>query len=89
MGFGAANKIGRDRAAELVEVMRRTATPALLGHTIEAIVRKGNFGGVEVGFFHALSVELLCRQPVREFVEVPRDFVPPPRTERPNLRAVG
>jgi hypothetical protein len=89
MGYGAANQVGRDRAADLVEVMRRTATPALLGHVIEAIVRKGIYGGVEVGFFHALSVEVIDCHPVTEFVEIQRDFVPPRRTDRPQLSVVG
>jgi hypothetical protein len=70
--YSEANQVGRDRAGELVERMRRTDSPALLGITVEAIIAKGKIGGVEIGFFHALSIELMQAQ-VTQFVEVPAD----------------
>lgn len=69
--YRAANDVGRARAAELCDVVRRTQSPVLLGHVIEAIARTASFGGMEIGFFHALSVELITPVTVTEFVQVP------------------
>jgi hypothetical protein len=69
MSYSDKNTVGRERAAELVEVMRRTESPVLLGHVMEAIA-EGAFGGVEVGFFHALSLEIIAPPRVTEFVGV-------------------
>lgn len=69
--YGEANEIGRGRAAELTDVIRRTQSPVLLGHVIEAIVAKGRIGGMEIGFFHALSIEILNPEKIVEFVATP------------------
>lgn len=70
LSYSDKNEVGRARAGELVEVMRRTESPALLGHVMQAIAKVGEFGGVEVGFFHALSAELIWPPRVTEFVQV-------------------
>lgn len=74
-GWGADNAVGRTRATELLSIMRKTDNPALLGHVVEAIGKRGVHGGVEVGFFHELAVNMM-QLPVREMIEVPlrRDF---------------
>jgi hypothetical protein len=71
VGYTEGNNIGRARAADLVEVMRRTNSPVLLAHVIEAIVNRGEIGAVETGFFHAISKELLTPHILTEFVTVP------------------
>jgi hypothetical protein len=69
--YSEANAIGRTRAQELIDVMRRTGSVVLLTHVFEAIAKKGQFGGMEIGFFHALSLELMNPEKITEFVTVP------------------
>lgn len=69
--YSEANQAGRARAEELVDVIRKTQSPSLLGHVMEAIAAKGSSGGMEVGFFHALSIELMNPHVIREFVTAP------------------
>lgn len=87
--YRQANEIGRDRAAELVDVVRKTESPMLLGHVFEAIAAKSNLGGVEIGFFHALSTELMTPVVVQEFVEVPRSREFHTARQMGHLRVVG
>jgi len=89
MPYGEANAVGRARAEELLGVIKRTESPAMLGHVMEAIVKSGRFGGMEVGFFHVLSQEILAPEAIREFVEVPRDNDFPVAFQLNHLRMVG
>lgn len=68
--YGEANAAGRARAEELVRVIRTTRSTVLLGNVIEAINASGRFGGLEIGFFHALSIELMNPETTTEFVTV-------------------
>lgn len=70
MPYGEQNTLGRERAEDLLDVIRRTGSPVLLGHVLEAMVKKGKFEGVEIGFCHALSVDMMLNKEVRQFVEV-------------------
>lgn len=70
--YSEANRIGRDRAEDVLEVMRRRDAPSLLGHVVEAMIDSGNFDGVAIGFCHTLSVTLM-QPPIREFVQVPAE----------------
>ena len=54
-----ANAIGSLYGEEAVTWLRTTGNPILLGHILKAIVGKGAFGGVEVGFAHRLSEHLI------------------------------
>lgn len=69
-GWGQDNAVGRERANDLLAVMRRTDNPALLGHVVEAIGKRGVYAGIETGFFHELSI-ILMQPAVREIVEIP------------------
>jgi hypothetical protein len=69
--YSEANAIGRTRAQELIDVIRRTGSVVLLTHVFETIAKKGQFGGMEIGFFHGLSLELLNPEKIVEFVSVP------------------
>lgn len=69
--YSIGNQIGRARAEELIDIIRRTQSPALLGHVFAAIAKKGTIGGVEIGFFHSMSLELMNPEKITEFVAVP------------------
>jgi len=56
--YAIANAMGRDYAAEVLLMMKNTNNPALFGAVIRAIVRSGEYSGVEIGFCHGLGVEL-------------------------------
>lgn len=51
---------GRDLAAELQRHMYFGSSPILLKSVAEAIVRKGQFGPIEIGFFHEIGEALLA-----------------------------
>lgn len=46
---------GRAAAAELMRVMHFQDAPMLLGHVIKAMMARGRWSGVEVGFAHAIA----------------------------------
>lgn len=69
--YSESNTIGRARAQELIDVMRRTGSVVLLTHVSEAIAKKGEFGGMEIGFFHGLSLELMNPEKIIEFLTTP------------------
>ena len=50
--------LGRSLADEVANVIRTTANPAAFVRIVEAIVKRGEFDGVEVGFFTGLSEKL-------------------------------
>lgn len=53
---------GREAAGELNRAMFFGSCPPLLGSVARAIVAKGNFSGLEVGFFQQIA-EDLARSP--------------------------
>lgn len=53
--YSLDNKIGRTHADQCVDLMRRQNNPALLGQVVRAMVDKGRFGGVEVGFMNRVA----------------------------------
>ena len=53
--YAADNAAGRAAAAELTRVMFFSDAPFLLGHVVKAMIAKGRFGGVEIGFCHAVA----------------------------------
>lgn len=73
--FAQATALGRQRAAELVDVIRRRPSDRpLLGFVMEAIMEGGRYGGVEIGFFKGLADELAApSNTVTEFIEVPAE----------------
>lgn len=46
---------GRDFADTLVERMKTTQNPTLLGRLVKNLVADGRYSGVEVGFFQRIS----------------------------------
>lgn len=52
------NAIGRDFADETVLAIAEKDAPFILGHTVKAMIKKGDYNGVEVGFFNRLSERL-------------------------------
>lgn len=49
------NAQGRGFADQCVEHMRENDAPMVLGYVVEAMLHKGRYGGVEVGFFHRIA----------------------------------
>lgn len=52
---GNGNARGRAYAVELLQYIDVMQCPSLLGHVCNAIAEGGEFGAVEIGFFHALA----------------------------------
>lgn len=59
--WSADNATGRTMAIEAVSRMRQDGNPVMLGHLVKQMIEGGVYDGVETGFFHALSVEILKR----------------------------
>jgi hypothetical protein len=55
-------EIGRDRADQLLEFMRRHDDPNILLRVSEVIIAKGDFGALNVGFGTRLAERLLVRK---------------------------
>lgn len=56
------NAVGRERAEEVVAYMRDNGAPMVVGHIVQAIVARGIYGGLEVGFFGHFGV-VICTAP--------------------------
>jgi hypothetical protein len=65
MDWTAQNAVGRDEAHALVKEIRRSRNTVILGFRIKRMITAGYYGGVEVGFCHALSEHLLMPSPLR------------------------
>lgn len=50
---------GRRSAYHLMNRMRSSGNPTLLGHRAKAIVGNGMWTGFEVGFFHCISEQIV------------------------------
>lgn len=64
--YAHGNFIGRKRAEELIQYMSDNRCPVMLGHICEAIIKKGIYGALEIGFFNAISQATTGRQPSME-----------------------
>jgi hypothetical protein len=53
--WSADNKIGEAYAQELLQVMRASKDPNILGLCVKDMIAHGRFGGVECGFMFAFS----------------------------------
>ena len=53
--YGADCLAGRDQAARALNYMNANSCPTMLGHLVEAMIARGRFSGLEVGFFQAIS----------------------------------
>lgn len=49
------NRVGREYADGLVSVCQEGQLGMALGYVTQAVVRKGRYGGIEVGFFNRLG----------------------------------
>lgn len=58
MSWGEQNAEGRRQAAELIAKLQDGDRPFLLGDAIKAMIEKGTYGGVEVGFCQRIAAEL-------------------------------
>lgn len=58
-GWDAQCRAGRDYGYEAADYIRATGDAAALGGIVRTIAERGTFGGVETGFFAALSMSLL------------------------------
>ena len=56
----ADNALGRDRADELVAYMREHDAPMVLGFVVQAMIERGRFGPVEVGFHNQVSLHAMA-----------------------------
>jgi hypothetical protein len=88
LSYSQATAEGRERAEQLLEIMRRMDSPALLGHVLHAMIARGQQSGVEVGFASVLALELM-QLPVTQFVEVPAEPQFPVSRKLGCLRMVG
>lgn len=57
--YGEACARGQDYADALLELIRDEEEPVLFGFVLQAIVAKGVYDAVEIGFFTRLGSELL------------------------------
>lgn len=55
-------EIGRERADQLIEFMRKHDDPNILLRVSEVIITKGQFAGLNVGFGTRISERLLVRK---------------------------
>jgi len=53
------NETGVRHADDVIDRMQQQDHPFLLGHTVKAMIEKGVYGGVEVGFFNHLALRLI------------------------------
>jgi hypothetical protein len=51
-------RVGRSYGHEAVEYIREANDAAALGGIVQAIIKRGTYGGVEAGFFAAVSMSL-------------------------------
>lgn len=58
LSWAKQNEIGRERGEEFVDRIRAGDVPFLLGHMVKDLVESQKFTGIEVGFFHAISMRL-------------------------------
>ena len=58
-GWADQCRAGRALGHEAIEYIQQTGDAAMLPGVVRAIVERGTFGGVEVGFFTAVSVALV------------------------------
>ncbi len=56
--YDAQCHAGRKLAAEAISYIRESANATLLAGVARAIAERGDFGGIEVGFFTAVSERL-------------------------------
>lgn len=65
VNWTAQNAVGRDEAHALVQEIRRSRNTLILGFRLKRMISAGYYGGMEVGFCHALSEHLLMPSPPR------------------------
>lgn len=53
------NNRGKEYADEMISRLRAYGSPTCVGHIIKAMIGKGGYTGVEVGFFHRISEHLM------------------------------
>ena len=58
--WGTDTARGKDYADEAVACIRRHNNPTAFGHVIKAMIGKGSWSGVEVGFFHRFCEHLIA-----------------------------
>ena len=54
-GYVDGCREGRGRATEVLDMIRAHHMPSLLGNVVDAIVARGRYGAVEVGFFQQIA----------------------------------
>lgn len=57
--YGALNKIGREKADDLIVRMRATGNPTLLGFAVRDMVEAGVYGPEGVGFCQRIADQIL------------------------------
>lgn len=53
------NAEGRLMAEQFIKQLREKNAPNLLGQVVRELIDKQQYGGVQVGFFHKISLELM------------------------------
>lgn len=61
--WGADTARGKGYADEAVACIKRHNNPTAFGHVIKAMIGKGSWSGVEVGFFHRFCEHLIGESP--------------------------
>ncbi len=56
--WAAQCEVGRDLGQQAVDYIRQSDDAAILPSVVRAMVERGSFDGVEVGFFAAISMQL-------------------------------
>ncbi len=57
--WSLSNQKGREYADRVVEMMNDENNPTTLGRVAKAMIERGRYGGVEVGFFTMLAIHAM------------------------------
>lgn len=57
--WSADNRVGGDAAEELIHQMNSNDNPTLLGRVAKSMIKRGEYNGTHVGFFHRISERLM------------------------------
>ena len=49
--WGEQNIVGRQCADEMMAYIKKHSCPELLGNIVHSMIERGEYGGIEVGFF--------------------------------------
>lgn len=58
--YAGDRALGKERATEIIQYMSRNQAPEVLGHVVDAMLRRGQFGPIEAGFLNLVAVTAIA-----------------------------